>query len=135
MAINYNPYGYQNYLPYQQQIQQQPVQQNSIHYGGIVSVRSEQEARNYPVAPATSVTFHNENEPYIYTKTVGSSLEPPRFEKFKLVKEEISNEEGKAIPVKEYVEKQEFEALTKDFNALKERMDSYDKSNAANADA
>lgn len=121
-----NPYGYQNYLPFQQVAQ--PIQQQpTIHNGGMVSVRSEQEARNYPVAPATSVTFHNENEPYIYTKTVGSSLEPPKFEKFKLVKEEISEETKAETPIKEYVEKAEFEALKAEFEALKKELNGDDE--------
>lgn len=121
MANYYNPYGYQNYIPYQQnyqQVQQQP----SIHNGGMVSVRSEQEARNYPVAPQTSVMFHNENEPYIYTKTVGSSLEAPRFEKFKLVKENISEETAAESKDVTYVEKSEFDALKAEFEAFKEQI-------------
>lgn len=135
----YNPYSYQNYLPYQQTVQQpiqQPVQQQSaIHYGGIVSVRTEQEARNYPVAPSTSMTFHNENEPYIYTKTVGSSLEPPKFEKFKLVKEEISDKTVETTKDMKYVEKDEFEALKADFNALRKELScKSEQSNAINAD-
>lgn len=72
----YNPY-YQN---------QQPVQQVQ---SGFVSVPSEAAARNYPVAYGNSVTFKDENAPYVYTKTMGfSQLESPRFEKYKLVKEE-----------------------------------------------
>lgn len=122
MANYYNPYGYQNYLPYQQNYQQPTQQQNSIHYGGIVSVRSEQEARNYPVAPATSVTFHNENEPYIYTKTVISSLEPPKFEKFKLVKEETNGKNSDDNNYIKYVEKREFDSLKEEFEKLKKEL-------------
>ena len=47
------------------------------------------EARNYPVAYGASVTFKDETAPYIYTKTMGfSQLDTPRFEKFRIVKEE-----------------------------------------------
>lgn len=70
-----------------QTMQGQPVQQ--IQNGGFITVRSEAEARNYPVAPGTSVTFKHETAPYCYTKTMGfSQFEAPRFEKFRLVKEE-----------------------------------------------
>lgn len=79
-----------------QQVQPQPAPQaqqtmpkmETVN-GGFVSVRSEQEARNYPVAPMNSITFKDETAPYVYTKTMGlSQLEPPRFEKYRLVKEE-----------------------------------------------
>lgn len=65
-------------------VQPQPQIQN----GGFVSVRNEMEARNYPVAMGASVTFKDENSPYIYTKTMGfSQLDVPKFDKYKLVKE------------------------------------------------
>ena len=68
-----------NYPFYQQQ---QPM-------ASFVSVRSEAEARNYPVAYGNSVTFKDETAPYIYSKTMGySQLDRPVFEKYKLIKEE-----------------------------------------------
>lgn len=94
MAYNnfYPNYFYPNYPQYQppqtppQSAQQsQPQMQN----GGFISVRSEVEARNYPIAPGNSITFIDENAPYCYTKTMGfSQLDRPRFEKYRLVKEE-----------------------------------------------
>lgn len=70
-----------------QQTQQQANQQ--IQSGGFISVRCIEEAFNYPVAPGNSVTFKDENAPYVYTKTKGfSQLEEPVFEKYRLVKEE-----------------------------------------------
>lgn len=66
------------------QYQQQQTPQN-----GFVVVRSEAEARNYPIAAGNSITFKDENAPYIYTKTMGfSQFDRPVFEKFKMVKEE-----------------------------------------------
>ena len=102
MAYNsfYQPYQpvnygqYQGYQPNPQMAQlgyqqAQQAAQPTIQNGGFVSVRSEIEARNYPVAPGNSVTFIDENAPYCYTKTMGfSQLDRPRFEKFRLVKEE-----------------------------------------------
>lgn len=71
----------------QQNAAMQPAMQ--IQNGGFVTVRSEADARNYPVAPGMSVTFKHETAPYCYTKTMGfNQFEAPRFEKFRLVKEE-----------------------------------------------
>lgn len=75
-----------NYPFYYQQPQQ-------IQNGGLVSVRNITEARNYPVAAGNSVTFKDENSPYIYTKTMGfSQLDRPIFEVFRLVKEDVASE-------------------------------------------
>lgn len=89
MAFGYFPQ--QNYYPQQMQMPQAQTQQNQT--SGFVSVRSEAEARNYPVAYGNSVTFKDENAPYIYTKTMGfSQLDRPIFDKYKLVKEEASEQ-------------------------------------------
>ena len=96
MAYNFG-YPYPNYG--QQQMQQLQPQQQQIQNGGFVTVRSEQEARNYPVGYGTSITFRDENAPYIYCKTMGfSQLDQPIFEKYKLVKENAQD------PVAEYKE-------------------------------
>lgn len=87
MAYNFN-YAYPYGQPMQQPMQQ-PAQQMQIQNGGFVSVRSEMEARNYPVAYGNSITFKDETAPYVYTKTMGfSQLDRPVFEKFKLVRED-----------------------------------------------
>lgn len=94
--MNYSPYysPTPNYMAQQvqQPIQSQQVQQpttQQIQSGGFIPVPSEDVARNYPVAPGNSVTFKNENAPYVYTKTMGfSQLDRPIFEKYKLVREE-----------------------------------------------
>ena len=73
MAYNYYP----NYYT--------PVMQTQAN-NGFVYVRSETEARNYPVSYGNSVTFKDENAPFVYTKTMGfSQLEPPRFERYKRI--------------------------------------------------
>lgn len=92
---NANPYMYSQ--AYQASALQRqmisPNQNLQIQNGGFVSVRSEQEARNYPVAPGNSVTFRDETAPYVYTKTMGfSQLDRPVFEKYRLIKEEIPEE-------------------------------------------
>lgn len=101
MAYNsYYPGTYQmNYYgnPYQTQMVQQPPQtqpvqriaQPTIQQSGFVLVPSEQEARNYPVAPGNSVTFKDENAPYCYVKTMGfNQFDRPTFERYRLVKED-----------------------------------------------
>ena len=88
MAIYNNgyPVTYPQYYPQYQQMNQQPQQ---IQNGGFVTVPNIETARNYPVALGTSVTFIDENAPYVYTKTRGfSQLEQPVFERLRLVKEE-----------------------------------------------
>lgn len=63
----------------------------SMQYGGAIRVTNEQEARNYPVAPGNSVLFIDGTQPYVYAKTMSlTPYEPPRFEKFRLVREEDS---------------------------------------------
>lgn len=101
MAYSYYPYQ-PNYFaaPYQQQ---QPQQTNQ---SGFVRVQNENEARMYPVAPGNSITFIDENGPYCYVKTMDiSQLDRPKFEKYRLVKEE----QVKDAPV--YVTKEEVEAM------------------------
>jgi len=90
MAYNYPNYFYpQNF---QQNIQPQNLQQNSVQ-NGFISVRNEEEARNYPVAPGNSITFMSETSPYVYTKTMGfNQLDRPSFKKYKLVEEANSME-------------------------------------------
>lgn len=89
---------YQYYNPYYQpQIQQQmPMQQQNsqqIQTSGFIPVPSEEMARNYPVAPGNSVSFKNENAPYVYTKTMGfSQFDQPIFKKYKLIEEEEASE-------------------------------------------
>lgn len=119
---NYN----QMYLQQQLQSMQQPQQANQtpqIQNGGFVMVKDINEAMNYPVAPGNSVTFKNENQPYIYTKTLGfSQLDQPIFEIFKLVKEEneLPKEEIKEeLPVIEYLSIDEAEKLKTEIENLK----------------
>lgn len=87
---------YQQPMQYQQPQQPaaQQMQNNNqnmqIQNGGILTVRSEDEARRYPLAPGSSMTFFNETEPYCYKKTMSfSPLDHPTFEKYKIVKEEV----------------------------------------------
>lgn len=109
---NYFPATYQPIYqqPYQQ-TQQQMMQNTTGVQSGFVRVQNENEARMYPVAPGNSVTFINENEPYCYTKSVDlSQLDRPKFEKYRLVKEEDTSPEQSTQSI-EYATKAEFEQL------------------------
>lgn len=119
------------------QWQQQP-QYNNQQYnhtnapvqGNFIRVPSEEVARNWNVQPGMSVTFIDENAPYCYTKTVDiSQLDRPRFEKYRLVKEEetpAQTQEGNTTRKEEkneYVPVAEFNKLYNEFVALKHRVD------------
>lgn len=134
------PYPYNNYYYPQNYPQQMPQQSTpQIQNGGFVSVRSEEEARNYPVAPGNSVTFKNETAPYIYTKTMGfSQLDRPLFDKFRLIKEDAQEahtgaEVARADNEPQYVIQSEFEALRGIVEALQSDMEALRESSAKKA--
>ena len=90
-----NPQYFPNMMPQQQmqQPQQPTVQTNNtppqMQNGGFIRVQNEAEARQYPVAPGYSVTFIDDTSSYCYTKSMGySQFDKPKFEKYKLVKED-----------------------------------------------
>ena len=111
----YNPYQYGQNLPTQnpQVIQQaQPQMQTPF-----VMVRSEAEARNYPVGFGNVVSFKNENSPYIYTKTMGfSQSDKPVFEKYR-------REDEETTPEVDY--RKEIDRLWGEINSLKERRNEH----------
>lgn len=125
------------YYPFlQNQMQMGQVQQNlpqvqqatpATQNAGFLSVRSEAEARNYPVAYGNSVTFKDETAPFIYTKTMGfSQLDRPTFEKYRIVKEDTpvdqpeKTEEPK-VEIKDHTE--EIERLKSDLVNAKVDID------------
>lgn len=137
-----NPFANQYYTPVQQnygQMQQAQPQQNTqvqpVQNGGFIPAPNEMYARNYPVAPGNSVTFKDESAPYVYTKTMGyNQLETPRFEKYRLVKEEdasqlasngptiASNE--KTMDLSRYALKTELEALQAKIEGIEKKFES-----------
>lgn len=155
-----NPFGYlpPNYqanipqnIPQQYQSNNQIQNQSTQNIGNplqisCVVVQSEQEARSYPVAPGNNVIFKNETSPFMYSKTMGSSpLDPPVFEKYRLVKEDENETTEKETKVKEevdlsvyvlksdldaYVKKSEVSSLTEQIEKLKREVASLrDRSN------
>lgn len=127
-------YQYQNFqqIPqqmsnYQSNMQQQPQQ---IQNGGFISVHNIQEAFNYPVAPGNSVTFKDENSPYIYVKTKGfSQLEEPIFKKFRLIEESDTQPQESTTTVTEqavnyadFAKQAEITALWSEIEMLKKQI-------------
>lgn len=118
---NYSQY----FNPYVQQMQQAPVMpiQNT---SSIVNVRSEDEARNYPIAPGVSMTFKNENAPYIYTKTMGlSQFDRPIFEKYRYEKE--ASYEPQNEPLSAQLNENTINDLRAEIDDLKARIDALEK--------
>lgn len=119
------PASYQQYQAPNYQMAAQPQQ---IQNGGFVSVRSAQEAFNYPVALGNSVTFKDETAPFIYVKTRGfSQLEEPVFEQFQLVK--VDNSQKVAEPAEatstEYALKSDISALKEEIDLLKKKVSEF----------
>lgn len=128
----YQPYQYQQYqqYPQYQNFQQVPQQPQQIQNGGFISVHNIQEAINYPVAPGNSVTFKDENSPYIYVKTKGfSQLEEPIFKKFRLIEESDTQPQESTTTVTEqavnyadFAKQAEITALWGEIDALKKQI-------------
>ena len=114
------------------QQQSQQMQQPAIQQSGFVLVPSEQEARNYPVAPGNSVTFKDENAPYCYVKTMGfNQLDRPTFERYRLVKEDSPVTAQKAATSADsadvdknatYALRSDLGAIWSEIDAIKERL-------------
>ena len=117
-----NPYFPTNYNPYTMQYpqvmgQNMQMQQTQPQSSSFIHVQSETQAREWAVAPNTSITFIDDTKPYCYTKSMGASLlEPPVFKRFKLVEEDISDNTTnqsttttQQIDLSEYLTKAEFE--------------------------
>lgn len=105
------------YAPTTQSFAPVQAQQQS----GFVRVQNENEARMYPVAPGSSVTFINENAPYCYTKSVDmSQLDRPKFDKYRLVKEEdVTPEQSEPQAESKYAIKAD---VDEKINKLKEQI-------------
>jgi len=129
MAYPFN--SYPQYFPqtYQQTYPQYNQQTTQIQSGGFISVPNIDVARSYHVAPGTSVTFIDENAPYVYTKTRKSQFDSPVLERYRLVHEEDSpvseNESAKEEPNKTiaYATKDEIDALRASYEDLKAKME------------
>lgn len=120
----------------QQPVQQQTQPQFSTVQGGFVRVRNENEARTFFVAPGNSVTFINEDSTYLFTKTVEiNQLDRPKFEKYRLVKEDDDAQVPVEAPQKpvetpaqdltKYAMKADVEAFKAEIEAIRADIDSF----------
>lgn len=131
MAYNYfntyTPYYQNQLLQYSQQLQNANIMQNmSSQQGNFISVHNEQEARNYPVALNTSVTFIDESAPFCYVKTMGANqFDRPRFDRYRLVKEddETAAQQMATENKNRYAKQEEITALWEEINNLKSVID------------
>lgn len=115
---------YQQMLQQYQQNMMQPQQGVTI----FTNVPSEEVARRSDVPPNTTRNFINENEGYVYLKSVGMSiLEPYVFKTFKLV--EVTDEpqtktatnetESPQVDMNSYMKKEDFEPYKEIINDMK----------------
>ncbi len=115
-----NPYGYG------QSVIQQPQMTTFIN------VPSEEVAYKWRVDPNTSVNFINENEGFVYRKSVGMSiLEPFLFEVYRLEKvgdnnpkneEQVQNASN--IDLSNYITKSEFESYKESTDKIVAELES-----------
>lgn len=77
-----------------QNMQVQGTNQNmQMQNGGFVTVPHENMAYSYPVAHGTCMTFKVEGKPIVIEKSMGfSQFESPKIDRYRLVKEEITEE-------------------------------------------
>lgn len=120
-----------------QQMQQPVQQQYPAVQSGFVRVRNENEARMYPVAPGSSVTFIDESGPFCYSKTVNmGQLDRPIFEKYRLVKEEDNPVqqpieqpqkpvESPRIDVSQFVTKDVIDGFRSDLDNIRSDMETF----------
>lgn len=137
----YPNYNFPNYPVYQpsQLPQQMPIQTpqtpqqtqtTEIRNGGFISVGSEAEARNYPVAPGNSVTFYDANSRHCYEKTSVSQLEAPKFKRYRLVEEEetpvnapVSGQTTKECNDITYATQEQVEAVRSEIEDIKAKLE------------
>lgn len=101
---------------------QYPFYPQQTQNNGFIMVRNEMEARNYPVGFGNSVTFKDESAPFVYTKTMGySQMQPPIFEKYRLVKEEVEETTQESKTDRYEVLKEEIDKLWSEVEALKNK--------------
>lgn len=104
-----------------------PFYQPQSQSNGLINIPNESMARNYPVAYGTTVTFKDENLPYIYTKTMGySQSDIPIFEKYRREEEkppviEPKEVEPTNLPLEDI--KTEISEIRALYEEIKEKVD------------
>jgi hypothetical protein len=113
----------------QQGVQQNQPQPQQIQNGGIIPIKDENEARNYPVAPGTSFTFVDEQRKHLFIKTVGLNMfDKFDFRRFLIIeeKEEPQEEEQRDDRYSGDIEalKAYYEELKQEIAGLKRQIES-----------
>ena len=125
-TAGYNPTWFNNQPMFPNQMSGAQQTQNN----GFISVRSAQEAMNYPVAPGNSITFKDEAQPYVYVKTMGfNQMEQPTFKRYRLVEEDLNSIPSVAEhQPASFATKQEYEELRQAYAKLHDDVDLLRKS-------
>ena len=124
------PNYYQNYPNYQQQYQQpmqvqpvvpQPIQPIQTQNQLFAWVKDEKEALDFPLSAGQSIFLMNQNDDYLYAKSV-DQLGKSKFIKKRLVDE--SDNTDKHLDLKEYIRREELDNLISDKiqNEIEKRM-------------
>jgi len=114
--------GQQQFIP-QQQLQQQSVPQQQDN--SFIWVQGKEAAKAYLVAPGKDVLLMDSDNPYIYMKSTDVNGKPQKMKTYRLVEEfddddvEIKSEDDESP---EYVKKDEFDLLLKEFEDLKSQL-------------
>lgn len=130
MAYGYFP---TNYNPFPQPMQYQvPQVVPQTQQSNLIHVQSENQAREWRVDLGSSVMFIDDNAPFIYTKTAGSSqLEPAVFKRFKVLEDSgtlgAQNNTGQPqnvpqVDLSEYMTKAEFEPVRALIDDIQKRI-------------
>lgn len=114
-----NPY-LQQYIPMMQQPVQQPMQQPVMQQPIQQTIQtniiwgSENDARNYPVAPGNTVMIMDNDNPVAYKKAADLSGRALPLEIYDLVRRDAlePKEEQHLINSEEYITRKEFESFT-----------------------
>jgi hypothetical protein len=104
----YYPSYQQYYQPIQQPILQQPLQNQSMQNQILAWVQSEEEAVKFPLSAGQSLFLMNQNDNYLYMKSV-DQLGKTTFIKKRLV-DESENQEPK-IDLSPYIRKEDLEKI------------------------
>lgn len=131
-AFQQQPQNYQQ-QNYQQQnmTQNMPQNQPQIQNGGFMQIPTEEMARSYPVAPGNCVTFKIEGKPIVMEKSMGfSQLEAPRIDRYRLVREEDTQNEQNLPqnePKNNSTENETIKELKDEIKALNEELEDVKK--------
>jgi hypothetical protein len=126
-AFQQQPQNYQQ----QNMAQNMPQNQPQIQNGGFMQIPTEEMARSYPVAPGNCVTFKIEGKPIVMEKSMGfSQLEAPRIDRYRLVREEDTQNEQNLPqnePKNNSTENETIEELKGQIKAFKEELEDVKK--------